>query len=198
MKKTIMMMIVALAVTSASAVSLKWGGNVPASKITGLAGESLTVGAGSQTANLTVYYLVSTDLATVQALTGANSESSVAALAKASASGQTSTSTSATGLLAASSTVAGSSSGVNYFARVYGTFSGKDYYMDILGGVGTGGYWTTTKNGDSTVSETLAWAAHTYGGTGVAGDFSKWVAVPEPASAALALAGLAMLIRRRK
>ena len=195
MKKSILMAAVLMAAAASQAVTLNWGGNGSTAKLYGLtAGANLTVGPGSETVGMTVYYLLATDLATVQSTTD---EATVAGLAKATAVGQTSTSTGAAGRFGASTLVTGSDIGVNYFARVFATIGGQDYFMDLMNA--NTSYFTTTKTGNDTTTELLQWGAATYGGaTGVQGDFNKWVAVPEPATAALALAGLAMLIRRRK
>ena len=197
MKKTMMMMATALfAVVSVQAVALNWTGNGTTAKIYGLtSGTIMTTGAGSQTAGMTAYYLLSSDLVTVQSKTA---ESDILALAKATASGQTATSTGAAGRMGGSTTVSASTAGVSYFVRVYATFSGADYYMDLKDA--NSAYWTTTKTGDDTVTESLAWSAATYGGaTGVSGDFNKWVAVvPEPTSMALLAMGVVALGLRRK
>ena len=196
------MLIAALAVANASAVSLSWGNNIPmASALFGLtSGSTLTYGAGSQTASIVVYYLLATDLATVQGYTGADGKASVAALAVTGATGMSTDNSMAAGLFGGSTpSVQNSSSGTDYFARIYATFDGTEYYMDVLGGKGTGGYWTTTKSGANTESEMLAWENGTYGGSvGAAGSFNTWVPVPEPATAGLALAGLALLFKRRR
>jgi len=196
MKKSILMAAVLMAAAASQAVTLNWAANATTSKLFGLTtGVNLTTTAGSsETASMSVYYLLATDLTAVQSTTD---EATVAGLAKATASGQVSTSTGAAGRFGASTVITGSDVGVSYFARVFATIGGQDYFMDLKN-LNTS-YFTTTKTGIDTVTETLGWGTAVYGGaTGVQGDFNKWVLVPEPATTALALAGLAMLIRRRK
>ncbi|MBQ2281436.1 MAG: PEP-CTERM sorting domain-containing protein [Kiritimatiellae bacterium] len=69
--------------------------------------------------------------------------------------------------------------------------AGKSYYWasDAFTVSDTSSNWNGTKN-TYTMSVTVSNA--------MGSDGSKWTAVPEPASAMLALAGVAMLIRRRK
>ena len=99
-----------------------------------------------------------------------------------------------------------------FYFRAFATFLVDDgnggeisqnFYMDIwnTGGVGKG--WSFT--GDwSDVGATADWTASfvgkTFGGTGDEGSVGKWIAVPvpEPATAAMALAGLALLFRRKR
>ena len=125
----------------------------------------------------------------------------------ATANGQTSSSSGAAGRVAASTSITEyENSGVSYFARVYTKFDGKDYFMDVFAGSGNNGEWVTTQSGGANVQEKLAWAEGTYGGglTTVVGTKNTWIGVttqpevPEPATGALALAGVALLFKRRR
>ena len=202
MKKTLLAMAIVATTISASAVSISWSGNTSNSKLFGLTdGSTLSVGTGSETAGLKAYYILYSNYETVKAL-GKVEASEIETYAVATASGQTSGSAGAAGRMGTSSTTTDfTDAGVSFFARVYTSFEGKSYFMDVFGGSGDGGVWTTTSSGDETVVEKLAWANSTsYGGstsTSV-GTKNAWVAVPEPSTAALALAGLARLLKRRK
>jgi hypothetical protein len=181
---------------SCQAVSLNWSGNGATAQLLDTTGGSLTVGAASETASIAVYYILASDYAAVSGITDKTTVSGT--YAKATAIGQTSTSTAAAGRFGASSAIIDSSAGVDYYARVYATVDGGQYYMDLKNG-GTTAYWTTTVNGDNTVTEVLGWNAAPYGGSiGVAGDFNKWIAVPEPTSMALFGLGAAVLGLRRR
>ena len=160
----------------------------------------MTVGTSSQTASMTMYYFDYTDYDTIVGL-GKVDASALSSYVVATAAGQTSTSSSAAGRVKTSTTNKDyTTSGNSFFARAYATFDDKTYFIDLFGGAGTGGTWTMTQSGDESAKEVFAWSAGTYGGaTATAvGTKNAWVAVPEPSSAALALAGLAMLIKRRK
>ncbi len=81
------------------------------------------------------------------------------------------------------------------FAFVVSYTSGTDTYFwasDVYTVTDSGANWTAA-NSAYTMSTTVA---NAMGTTGT--NWTKAVAVPEPASAMLALAGVAMLIRRRK
>lgn len=194
---TAVLAVIIVAVGNAQAVSLNWASNASNSKMLNTTGGAMTTGVGSETASITAYYILASDYGTVAGITDQSTISGT--YAKASAAGQTASSTSASGRFAGSlPTILNSSSGVEYFARVYATMGGTAYYMDLKDG-GTSAYWKTLKDGDNTVTESLGWTAATYGGaTGVAGDFNKWVAVPEPTSMALFGIGAAVLGLRRR
>ena len=202
MKKTILALAVIVSAISASAVSISWNGNGTNSKFFGLTeGTTMSVGSGSETAGMKVYYILYSNYETVKAL-GKVEASEIETYAVATASGQTSGSAGAAGRVAGSTaTTAFTTAGVDFFARVYTAFEGKTYFMDVFGGAGTDGVWTTTQSGDESAQEKFAWVNSTsYGGstsTSV-GTKNAWVAVPEPSTAALALAGLALLLKRRK
>ena len=203
MKKFLTMAVVAMAM-SASATSVFWGANTSNSKIFGLT-SGTTMSVTGETASMTIYYLLYSDYDAILALgkvaaselKDTNGDSYVMATAK----GQTSTSSGAAGRFQKSSTVtAFETSGVKYFARAYATFDGKEYFVDLFGGAETDGTWATTLAGDESIQEQLAWSNQSYGGstsTSV-GTKNSWVAVPEPSTAMLALAGLALLIKRRR
>ena len=186
---------------TASAVSINWSSTTANQKVYGLtSGATMTVGTGSQTASMTMYYFDYADYDTIIGL-GKVDASALSSYVVSTAAGQTSTSSSASGRVKVSNantdyTTAGNS----FFARAYATFDDQTYFIDLFGGTGTGGVWTMTLSGDEAAKESFAWSNGTYGGaTATAvGTKNAWVAVPEPSSAALALAGLAMLLKRRK
>ena len=212
MKKSLLAFSTLLLAFSASAVSLSWSGNTSNSKFTGLtSGTALTGGAGSETASITVYYILYSNYDSLVAQGASLDEDSFKDLnlAVASAAGNNSNANAAGRIGVSTSTTAYDTAGVNYFARAYATIGGDSYFMDVFGGSGNGGVWTTAQNGDASVQEKLAWANGTYGGgtSTVVGTANKWVAVstepitpevPEPATGALALAGVALLFKRRR
>jgi hypothetical protein len=81
-----------------------------------------------------------------------------------------------------------SSAAENIFTLVASYKSGDDYFYKVV---------TGSQFGYETVGDPLP-PTKTMTFTAAAVQGSKWTAVPEPASAMLALAGVAMLIRRRK
>ena len=188
---------------SASATSITWSGNGANAKLFGLtSGSTLSVGPSSETASLTVYYLLYSDYDAIKDL-GKVEASELESFIQASVKGQTSTSTGASGRFAGTTTAVTTftEAGVSFFARAYGTFEGKTYFMDVFGGSSADGTWTLSTPGDASAQEKFSWVNSTdYGGktsTSV-GAKNAWVAVPEPSTAALALAGLALLLKRRK
>ena len=200
MKKTIAITVTMLVAASVQAVTLTFSGNSAANKFLGLTDTHvMTTGAGSETASMTAYFLLASDLTDI--LTeGIIDEADFLALnlVKTTASGQTATSTSASGRVVTSLGISNSYAGVDYFVRIYATLDGKDYFMDLKNG-GDTAFWTTAKDGANSVSEILGFSDAVYGGdTGKLGDWNKWVAVPEPATAGLAIAGLALLFKRRR
>ena len=166
----------------------------------------MTVGANSETASMVVYYFDYSDYDAIIGL-GKVKASDLDDYVVATAAGQTSTSASAAGRVKQSTTNTEYTTAENkFFARAYAIFNEQTYFIDLFGGSGTGGVWVNEKSGDQSVLEQFAWAkgdsaaASPFGGstsTSV-GTKNAWVAVPEPSTAALALAGLALLLKRRK
>ena len=210
MKKSLFAVCTLLLALSASAVSVNWSGNKSTSTFKGLtSGSDLTGGAGSETASITVYYILYSNYDSLVEKGAALDEDAFKDLnlAVATATGNN-TNANAKGRIGVSSATKDfETAGINYFARAYATIGGESYFMDVFGGSGNGGVWTTTQNGDEVVTESLAWANGTYGGglTTTVGTKNTWVGVtsdpgtiPEPATGALALAGVALLFKRRR
>lgn len=199
MKKTLLLTLVFL-VAVAQATSLKWNGNKATSAFTGPTGTALTAGAGSETASISVYYILYSNWDAVTSLGNSATAADIESYVVATAAGN-STSDKASGRVGtSSSTTKFTDSGVSFFARAYATIGEKSYFMNVFGGNGTDGVWTTTVSGDEATPENLAWKDGTYGGSVSTSATSRnsWVAVPEPSTAMLALAGLALLIKRRR
>ena len=186
---------------TASAVSINWSGTGANSRLYGLtSGASMTLGAGSQTASMVMYYFDYADYDTIINL-GKVDASALSSYEVARATGQTSTSASAAGRVAKStSNTDYTTTGNSFFARAYTVFNDKTYFIDLFGGSGTGGVWTMQQSGDEAAKEVFTWSNATYGGatSDTVGTKNAWVAVPEPSTAMLALAGLALLIKRRR
>ena len=187
-----------------SAVSISWSANSAKAQIFGLeAGTAMTVGTTSQTSSMTMYYFDYADYDTIVGLGKVELSSYVVA----SAVGQDSANTSAAGRAKKSGTNTDyTTTGNSFFARAYATFGDKTYFIDLFGGSGTDGVWSMTKSGDQSVIENFTWVEGTtaatspYGGSTstAVGTKNSWVAVPEPGTASLALAGLALLLKRRR
>ena len=202
MKNTITILAVLCGLcTTASAVSITWSSTTTNQKVFGLtSGTAMTTGTGSQTASMVMYYFDYADYDTIVGL-GKVDASALSSYIVAQAAGQTSASSGAAGRVKASNTNKDyTTTGNSFFARAYASFDDKTYFIDLFGGSGTGGVWTMQQSGDEATMENFAWSNGTYGGaTATAvGTKNAWVAVPEPSTAALALAGLALLLKRRK
>lgn len=199
--KLAILALVGLLTTTASAVTISWNASGTNSRLFGLSsGTAMTVGTGSQTASMVLYYFDYADYDTIVGL-GKVDASALSTYVVATATGQTSDSAGAAGRVKASSkntdyTTAGNS----FFARAYTSFDNKTYFIDLFGGAGANGVWTMAQSGDERASESFAWSNATYGGatSTTVGTKNAWVAVPEPATGALALAGVALLFKRRK
>lgn len=203
MKIHITFLLLIVAVT-ASAVTLNWSANGSNAAIKGLtSGAAMSTGATSETASLALYYFKASDYDTIVGL-GKVQASALSSYVVAETTGQTSDSSGASGRVKASSKSTDfTAAGATFFARAYATFSGTTYFIDLFGGAGNGGVWEMTKSGDQSASESLAWVAGSYGGSTseTVGTKNAWIstaAVPEPATGALALAGIALLFKRRK
>ena len=204
MKRTLSILaLVGLLSTTASAVTISWNASAASSSLKGLtSGTALTTGADSQTASLTMYYFNYADYDAIIGLGKVDaSDENLQNYVVASAAGQTAENTSAAGRVKASSKNTDyEDAGVSFFARAYATFDGKSYFIDLFGGTGTDNVWTMTSTGDARTTQAFKWEDGTYGGATAtaAGTKNAWVAVPEPSTAMLALAGLALLIKRRR
>ena len=91
--------------------------------------------------------------------------------------------------------------GDSFYLRLFATFGETTYYMDIFAGnVAGAGYALSDVTPQG--SNVFTWQQGVdYGGTGKVGDVGKWIAttpIPEPATAGLAIAGLALLFKRRR
>lgn len=182
------MMMVALVAISASAASLDWS----------VAGKSFTTsdGTSARAAGYLITVFYATDFTAVQ--------TSIADLVSATAKGN------ATGISSAITSIDNltKSSGITKVTGAQGATFGSDFDIgtelnifvvawdaktiaDATNYIVSDYASTTAYKAPSTPATKGAFTADSFAN-------SKWTAVPEPASAMLALAGVAMLIRRRK
>ncbi len=190
----------------AQAVTISWSATGTTEALYGLtANTPMTTTSPSETASLVMYYFDYADYDAIIALGKVKASDLVDGdgnpYAVATAAGQTSTSAGAAGRIKLSSTNDKyTDAGNSFFARAYATFDGQEYFIDLFGGKGSEGVWTMASSGDSRVTERFAWESQTYGGAKATsvGAKNAWVAVPEPTTAALALLGLGMLLKRRR
>lgn len=191
MKTSILAIATLFIAASVQAATINWGNNGTTSPLVGLDGVTKLTSATGTAAGLAVTLMYLED--------GMTSYEGVAAVDLGGTTASMSTKTA--GLLSNASDVytlgTHYSTGAEFFIRATATFGGTDYYMDIFQNNTYGDTFTTAAT-LNTGSDTFAWSAASYGGTGVVGDAGKWIAVPEPATGMLALAGVAMLIRRRR
>lgn len=183
MKKMIMMLIAVSAVTIVQASSVSWSSVASADAFKNLSGGALTTGASSETSSLTAYFML---VSSAGSLTAAGGRAEADGFDVAFAVGQTSTSATFAGRLQVPAVrVPGDTPAkTEFFARVFVTIAGKDYFYDTA-------KWTTT-GGAATVQENLSWS-------GKGGTVASWTAVvPEPTSMALLALGVAAIGLRRK
>ena len=189
MKKIISLATVALLAVSAQSASINWG-NTTSSLIRDLSGTAMT-SAMATTAGFTITLMyLDNGMDSYPGVASVGAAVTPASFGKTPGALQS----------ASDSYTFGTdyTTGDQFFIRATATFGGQDYYMDIFEGNTYGNTWAIAGT-DNSAGDTFAWTAGTYGGpAGTAGTSGTWVPVPEPATAALALAGLAMLIRRRK
>ncbi len=188
MKKIVTLMVLALVAVSASAAQIKWG-------TTGQLFNDQTAMTTANGYSTTAYlvYLAGGNWDSFDMASFAESPSGVVAGKKANVMG-TISATSGNYSFAIGDTIAGSTDkivdGVSTFGIVFlstgGAFGSDTYYVqsDVY-------KFDTGSSNYNAGLETLTMQPAVAKG-------STWTAVPEPASAMLALAGVAMLIRRRK
>ncbi len=184
MKKILTLASVAFLIAATSqAATINWG-NTTGTLITTLGGGGITQ-TQAVDANLTITLYNITDGSALQTLSGSSAISGMTA-----------------GLMinAGVSFTYGdgpTSTGENdqFMVMLTATFAGTDYYMDIYQSGTTP--WTFTGTDNSAI-QAFSWTAGGGGGPGTVGQTNVWIPVPEPASGMLALAGAAMLLRRRR
>ena len=201
--KLAILTLVGLITTTASAVTISWNASGTNSKLFGLtSGTGLTYGDPSETSSLVMYYFDYANYDTIIGLGKVEADDdTLKSYVVASAVGQSSTSSGAAGRVKASTkNTAYTDAGSSFFARAYATLGGQTYFIDLFGGDQSDGTWKMTASGDARTTQAFGWSNGTYGGATAtsAGTKNAWVAVPEPSTAALALAGLALLLKRRK
>lgn len=190
MKKSLITLAALMLAVSTQAATINWV-NTTSSKIVGLDGVTALTSANAIAAGFAVQ-LMFLDSAMV-------SYPGVATVGAAVTPASMSTKTA--GLLTSASDTytfnTHYTTGDEFFVRATATFGGTDYYMDIFQNNTYGDTFAIAATTDSG-TDNFVWTNASYGGTGTVGDAGKWIAVPEPATGMLALAGVAMLIRRRR
>lgn len=188
MKKAIILGLMMLSTSIIQAATIAWG-NTSSSQLVGVDGSTSITSVNAGSYSLVVQLINFTDGSVVdQTLSGSTAINSMTAGVLSGATlNYTYNSVPAHGI----------NSGDQYYVHLTATMGGQDYYMNVFNNNTANNYWAITAINDSG-TDIFSWSAATYGGTGIAGDAGKWIAVPEPTSLALlAIGGGLVGLRRR-